>query len=227
MTASTVTGKGRGASVPYTQLLRELLERPDVNLGNISVQEFFLYDGYEVWDDLRIAPGNATLGGLRDPAFTQFRDNGSSSIGVFAFKFSYETVANNQKELFFETQMPHRWKEGSNIFPHLHFSPMTTDTGTVRWGFEYTWANVNEAFPETTILYSEATIDSADQYGHRIPANFGEIDGAGKRISAVMSGRIFRDSAHANDDLNADMALLSTDIHHRVNSLGSRQVFIK
>lgn len=226
MTASTVTGRGLGAANQFMLLLK-YLENSSVRIGDLSANSFSLAEGSEVWDDLRVGVGNAKLAGSRDPAFSQFRDDGSGSIGVNTLMFTYEAVVGNEKEIFFEIQMPHTWAEGTPVIPHIHFSPTTTDTGTIRWGLEWTCASVNEAFPETQFNYAERTIDSADQYGHRIPASFGELDCSDKLISAVMLGRIFRNSSHANDDLNATVGFLSFDLHFMVNTLGSELEFIK
>jgi hypothetical protein len=208
-------------------LLIKYLESSSVRIGDLSADAFQLSQGSEVWDDLRVSAGNAKLAGTRDPAFQQFRDDGSGSTGVYALMFTYEAIENNQKEIFFEIQMPHTWAEGTPVIPHVHFSPTTTDTGTVRWGLEYTVASVGETFPTTTTVYAERTIDSADQYGHRIPASFGELDFSDHLISAVMMGRIFRNSNHANDDLNAAVAFISFDLHIQVNTLGSELEYIK
>ena len=228
MTATSVTGRGLGAAHYFPLLLKFLKEGTvPVRIADLTADEFKLAPGYEVWDDLRIGPGNATLGSLRDPSFQQFRTNGAGSIGVYTYMFTNESVANNQKEIFFEAQLPHKWAEGTPIIPHVHFAPITTATGTVRWGLEYTWANVNETFPQTTIVYAERAVSSADQYGHQIPASFGEFDATDKKISSVMLGRLFRNSSHANDTLEATVAFLSVDIHYMVNTLGSEQEYIK
>jgi len=175
-----------------------------------------------VWDDLRVNINAIKVTGASQPAWTKFKDDGAGSVGVYTHYFS-PTVMN---EGWFEAQLPHKWKEGTTIYPHVHWAPVTTNTGTVRWGLEYTWANPNGTFSNTTIIYGEQA-GAGTAFGHQI-VNFGSgITASGKTISGILLCRIFRDAAHANDTYTGNAALLSSDIHYEVDTIGSRQTLTK
>lgn len=229
MTASTVTGRGLGAANQF-MLLIKYLESSSVRIGSLDVGDvtadwFTLSDGG--WDDLRVGVTSLQKKGTNDPLFTQVRDDGGSSTGVFAWEFQDISNSSLEQELFFEIQMPHSWQEGTSIYPHVHWGPATTDIGTVRWGLEYTIASVNDTFGQTTILYDDAEITEASQYKQLIPAGFGEVDMSDYRISAIILGRLFRNSSHGNDDLEASAFLYSLDWHYQINTLGSSQMLAK
>jgi hypothetical protein len=70
------------------------------------------------WDDLRVPLLSSNAGGLNPPTVAMFRDNGAGSDGVFAYDFTQAA----DRDLLFECQMPHAWKVGTTIYPHVHWS---------------------------------------------------------------------------------------------------------
>lgn len=173
------------------------------------------------WDDLRV-PVNATnIGAANDPNFAQVLTNGAGSQGVYTYLFD----ASAEEELFFSVQLPHAWKEGTDIEPHVHWFPTNTNTGVVRWGLEYTWASVNGTFGNTTIIYVEDAADGTE-YKHQL-ADFAAISASGQTLSSMLMCRIFRDATNGADTYNADCGLLEIDFHHRIDSLGSLSEYVK
>lgn len=174
------------------------------------------------WEDVRVSLTASKAGGSKDPGFQKLKDNGSGSQGVFAYHFD-KTV---EEELYFEVQLPHAFFEKRGVIkPHLHWCPVDTGTGTVRWGLEYTGANVSGTYGNTSIIYAEDAGDGT-AYKHQI-ATFPDIDSTDFGISRVIVCRIFRDATHSNDTYNADAAGLSFDFHVQLNSLGSELEYIK
>ena len=87
-----------------------------------------------VWDDLRVSLDRAKLSGANTPTFEKMKDDGGgpASNGVYAYNFD------DDDELWFSVQMPHCWKQGSTIYPHLHWCSETDATGDdVGIGLEY------------------------------------------------------------------------------------------
>jgi len=124
-----------------------------------------------------------------------------------------------EEELFFEVQLPHGYDEGSIIVPHVHWVPTgAAASGDVRWGLEYTWANIGGSFGTTNSV--GVTDTAGSQYDHQI-ASFGDISGSGKTISSVILCRLYRDPDHEDDDYGDDAAVVSIDIHVLHDSLGS------
>lgn len=85
------------------------------------------------WEDLRfpatsINPIGPVSSATYEPdnlAFS-FADAQTNSIGIIA-------------------QIPHSWKLGTELHPHIHWHPTSADTGNVLWRMEYKWTNPNEA----------------------------------------------------------------------------------
>ena len=100
-----------------------------------------------VWDDMR-SPAASAGPGATNPTFTKFIDNGSGSVGVYAQRFDDPGAEN---DLMFDIQWSHKIAIGEDVHPHIHWSPNTADAGNVGWGIEYTEANIDEAFPQTTL----------------------------------------------------------------------------
>ena len=139
---------------------------------------------------------------------------------------------NNRDDVMsFTVQLPHTYKEGTNIFPHIHWVPTTSGTGNVEWQFEYSWANFNSTFPALTTLTSVGSAGGT-ALAHKITAfsdgGPGEgIDGTGKTISSILLCRIRRDAGQGNDTYSADVGALYFDIHIEVNTMGSRSEYSK
>lgn len=162
------------------------------------------------WDDVRVPVTGTKTGGAKDPDFAKVRDNGAGSQGVYAYVFD----AGQEEELFFAVQMPHSYSPGTDLKPHCHWMPTTAGAGSVVWGLEYTIANVESVFPNTTIL--RATIAAQGTAYRQQIAPFGIIPGTNLRESTMLICRIFREAANPADTYPADAALLEFDIHFRV-----------
>jgi hypothetical protein len=179
------------------------------------------------FEDLRVPMSSTRRGAAEDPLYSVFRNDGTGSVGVYGSWFR----TNQTEDLFFEVQMPHGWKEGSTIYPHIHWSPKT-DTGgnKVRWGFEFIWVNVGGTFANTTVVYAEDPIppigSSPTAYQHVI-SEFPSIDGTGQTLSSMLVCRVFRDGTHANDSYNNSALMLQFDFHYEIDADGSRQEYNK
>lgn len=73
-----------------------------------------------VWDDMRIPVLSTKIGTSKEPGFAQLLDDGAGSQGVFTYLFS-DTI---EEELYFMVQMPHSYKLGTAIHPHVHWAPV-------------------------------------------------------------------------------------------------------
>lgn len=184
------------------------------------------------FDDLTVSPFATYLSGAKSPAFSVMKNNGSGSFGVKTFTFQNLT-ASNEQEIFFSIQMPHKWKEGSTIYPHIHWASQTATSGAVTWGLEYSWVDYNPssplAFPNTTILTAtSASVSSGDIDKHLI-VDLAPITPSGSqgKISSIIMCRLFRNSSNAADTYSGDAALLSFDVHYEIDAIGSNSLYIK
>lgn len=172
------------------------------------------------WDDLRV-PGLSTKTGATAPTFGNFVDANTQGY-----------LFNNAQddETFFSIQMPHSWKEGSDIYPHVHWmrtaAPGVAANTNVVWEFTYSWANVNTTFPAGTAITATNSVSGTNWF-HQV-SSFAAISGTGKTVSSVLNCRLRRlANTSASDTYDQDVGLIDVDIHHLVDSFGSQQEFVK
>ena len=175
------------------------------------------------FEDLRIDAALARPGVVAPTDEVGFR--GSSNF------YARNFVNTQADEIQFQVQMPHGWRVGSGMYPHVHFSPWTT-TGTgnfaVRFILEYYIANFDTQFPTPpstyTMTYTWSNTDK--RWYHCIASNITPISMTGKEMSCVLKCRLYRDNTVANNYAER-VTLLYFDIHYEVDMLGSHQQYIK
>lgn len=192
MTITTASGKG----APLTPA------EADGNFTDLTGR-------LEGWNDLVMEV--SIKSGSNAPTFDQYRN------GIYAYAFSADTMT----ECFANFHLNHDYTGGAMVYPHVHWSPNTTSTGTVRWGIEYTWARRHDStgqthFPATSTIYIESTLTGDHQYGHMVNES---VDGSGipgstMEVDSIIMCRFFRDGAHPNDTFPDPVFLLSVDIHY-------------
>lgn len=152
--------------------------------------------------------------GLNNPTWGTFRN------GIAGYLFSPSTM----KEVWSNFHIDHDYAMGTVVFPHIHWAPNTTSTGTVRWGVEYTVAKghqqgADSTFGATTTVYINQTVSTPSQYQHfvaevsladAIPATLLEPD-------SVIMVRFFRDAANAADTFPDDVFGFFGDLHYQSN----------
>jgi hypothetical protein len=116
-------------------------------------------------------------------------------------------------------QLPHEWVEGSIVVPHVHWGPVNANAGNVKWELEYVWQNNHAAHPGSNTTLTVQSASELRAYGAQI-SSFGNISGAGKTISSLITFRIRRIAASASE-YGSDAGLLEVDLHVQVDSLGS------
>lgn len=187
-----------------------------------------------VWDDIMIFPDATSRGGSNTPTWggnggNAFKKNAAgTSQGVFLWMFS----ASSEQELYFVVQIPHGYKEGSTIYPHVHW---TTASGTpsgsnVVWGLEYTAAAIGNSYSTTTSITSNTVIGeigTPSGTGQHLITALGTISGTGLGISSVIVCRLYRAAADAQDSFANETGLLGIDFHYELDTFGSASQFEK
>lgn len=183
-----------------------------------------MYGNATSWNDLVVNPSTARNSGGSAPSWAQF-----ASTNIYAWFFADAQT----NEVVFTVQLPHDYKQGSAVYPHIHWSSTTAPAlQRVRWVMEYQWSNHTELFSATTttsvsgyeVVGGSSTNLAA--YRHNITP-FGSIDGTGKTISSIIICRLYRDGSHTNDNFTNTAALFSVDFHYQVDSFGSHTEFSK
>lgn len=174
-----------------------------------------------VWDDLRVSldkgSSSASLEyvwGSAGPQIWYFRDN----EGLEAMSFV--------------VQIPHSWKEGTMIYPHIHWLPKASKSGNVEWNLDYSWQNYDSATPLVFSTYTTSTVVTPGPFvanTHRITSltDGTGLVGTGKKISSILICRIWRNSSNGADTYRDDAGLLSLDFHYQIDTVGSRAEYVK
>jgi hypothetical protein len=127
-------------------------------------------------------------------------------------------------------QLPHAYKEGTDLHPHVHWSPLTANTGAASLRLDYTIAAIGGVFDAGHTLYnvSDSCVGGGVANAHLL-CDLPDISGAGIIVSAVVHYKICRDGAGAGgtDSLTGTLALNSFDFHIQVDSVGSTSEFAK
>ena len=171
------------------------------------------------WDDLRFPAGAANPPGLAsDPAF-------DTTNGGYLFD------ATGTEVLFFQAQMPHAWKEGSIIRPHVHWQKTTSAAGDVYWQLDYKKAPIgavmDAAFTTLSVATTVGGTPDNDLAGEHLISSFGDVDMSGNELSDMLLIKLSRIGGNAADTYGADARLLEFDIHYQRDSAGSGREFIK
>lgn len=184
------------------------------------------------FNDITVPPFSTYTSGSNAPLFSAMKNNGSGSRGVQTFTFQ-DVSASYEQEVFFSIQMPHNWKEGTVIYPHVHWSPQTNTSGAVVWGFEYSWVDYNSttpvAFPNTSIITATSAAVTGSDVDKHLIAGFSSLTPSGSqgKISSILMCRLFRNSSNASDNYTGNAALLSFDIHYELDGMGSNTLYVK
>lgn len=180
------------------------------------------------WDDLRFPANDVNPGVANAPDWTLVAP-GTTGTGDFGQLYVLEFNQNTEEEVYLNVQLPHAWKEGSEIRPHIHWINHTQSVGDVVWGIEYAIANVNGYFPADTTKQSVVATCAPwvdGEIKHQIDS-FGGIDMTGFEISCMLLIRLYREADNPLDTADDDVGLLEFDIHIQYDSDGSEEEFVK
>jgi len=189
----------------------------ECNIGNA----FKVYQDGTAWDDLRIVPGAFDFPGTADPTLVGWQPGGSGAT----FRV-YEFAKND--EAFALIQLPHHRLYGSDLKPHIHWTPgangATENGNLVGWKVDYSMANIGSAFPASTTVDLQDACNGVN-HEHNITAS-GTITGTGIGISAMLMLRIYRSDTGADDTWSGSVTgslplLLEFDLHYQIDAPGS------
>lgn len=128
-------------------------------------------------------------------------------------------------------ELLHGYREGSDLWPHLHWSPINNNTGNVRWLFEYiVYDPAVDEFRAPVILVAIQAAGGLGPNGRPRQHNLEfplSIPGTGLKIGSQIRFTIRREPGNADDTYNSDAILWAVGIHYEINSQGSLQRFVK
>lgn len=176
------------------------------------------------WDDLRV-PANSLHVGPTIAAYTQYY--GGLYLPAFA-------TAGTVDEAYFAVQLPHSYKQGTHIYPHVHWSPGASggyNNMGVAWMLDLSWTNHSGTFPFPTAYSGIDSWTTLNNYEHRKIgvdcSGVNYLDGTGKEISSMIVGKVYRQNDRGDDTFTAAASLLEVDFHYQQDWLGSSTQGVK
>ena len=189
------------------------LEKHVYGAGLIA-SPFTYYLKENVWDDMRFPASSVKGGGAFDTTPTAYK---SGIVEAFS------TGPNNESVQFIG-QLPHGYKEGSDLDFHLHWTIPTSGAGggaeNVKWDFTYSWANIDGSFPAATSATVTVDVQNITADDH-VLTDIATLAGTGKSISSILICSLTRDVGVANDYAD-DAYFIEADFHYKINTVGSR-----
>lgn len=174
------------------------------------------------WDDTMALATSARIpsaGGT--PGYAEF-PAGSTT-------FAYFFDAGNDECLQFALQLPHTYKVGTDVSCHAHWTPTSTNAGSVCWQLSHTFQEIGGTFTGASTIRAEQA-GGGVAYAHQV-AEFPDIVDAGMGISGIMVATLCRDAddsgCTSNDTYDADAVLLAFDCHIQNDTPGSWAEFTK
>ena len=167
-----------------------------------------------VYDDM-IMPALNLKVGVTPPTFAAFQN------GVYGYSF----IDGQSDELHGTCEIPHTYKEGTDLSVHVHWSPNSTNTGNCVWIFEYTKANQNvKTFLATDTLTASIDIAGSGIINRHQYTPIGTISGAGIKVGDIIAFRIARPTG---DSFTGNAFMHSIGMHYQIDTLGSRAELTK
>ena len=217
-------GDSDDMSIEFTgsvgQILTDLVTPTDLHIDCGTDKTIVLVES--VFDDVlpySINPGTG---------LTAMSSGNFGSIGFKWFYWSNNTAANEEIQCFF--QLPHSYKEGTNIVLHVHVVPEANGSvgnEDVELAIAYQWVNVDGTYSTTTNSTDskEFRIGAADANKHKV-WSFTALTGTSKTISSdliVRIRRLTKTADRVNDDYTSSVYLRYVDCHFEKDTIGSRQ----
>lgn len=201
-----------------TKFRNDILLSSGVKIGSASsycnIDEngnFSLNGDATTWDDHMLSLTTGQRGATNLPDFDY------TNVG-------YLFPKNDAAEIIYLiTQMPHRWKEGSTIYPHLHW--VQQGGSAIGWFIDYliyengaSYANTWDTIPlgASTSAY---TSGSFGQINHSACG----ISMIGKTISTMIAMKLYRN----DNTYNGDALARQLDIHYECDGFGSKTEWSK
>jgi len=181
--------------------------------GNITLDcgtDFTIVLEEPVWEDLRFPATQTKRGSLDKPDFDY------TNIGLLFPQNDTAEVA------YFIVQMPHAYKLGTDLKPHIHFIQSAVTVPVFK--LVYRWYNNGGAVP----AYESAIATSSLKYTYTSGsilqiASFPYITSSASGLSSILDIKLYRD----DNVVTGDVLVKEFDIHFQADSFGSSTEYIK
>ena len=173
-----------------------------------------------VWDDANVGALNLGAGPASTrPTVVTYTDETGADTGVGCLGFDINESVSGVIEI------PHSYKEGSDIYFHVHWQGPAAVTGTdyVKWELTYLVAQIGETLNAAVPIYIESPYDT--QYETVLSA-FPAITGTNFKIGDQFAFKLKRIAADG-DAYVGDANVFTVGLHYEKDTVGSRQIITK
>lgn len=116
--------------------------------------------------------------------------------------------------------LPPDYKEGSDVYVGVYWSPRTTNTGGVYWRIMHEWTDKGSVEPGWSTLNS---VDAAPGTAWEVQElKFAAVSGTGHAIEGQFNFRCFRVGSSASDTFTGDTEFRGVFLDYEVDTIGKR-----
>ena len=132
-------------------------------------------------------------------------------------------ATNKDQIIACQVQLPHDWRAGSSLWPHVHYMKTTSAAGTVKWDYRHRIANRGDVFSAWSAWINMDTVEHSDGDTEDQHAMVGApaLTMVGKTASCIILVNVRRNSAGGADSYGAAAKLLEFDLHYQRNGPGT------
>lgn len=209
------------SDVLIAYIAQQILEKTkfgDVGAGDYSEFEedgtLKMNGGAVVYNDIQYSISSGRGGSANHPEWAVFAGN----LSEYAFAIGDYIDLGSQ-------ELPHSYKDGSDLEIHLHFATNgvdVTDRNT-RWEVEYAIANRGQSFSSTTIVSADSIITANTPDRTQRYVSIGVIAGAGLEFGAQLKMRLRRIATTGIAPTGKPFAL-QVGVHFTGDTIGSRTI---
>lgn len=173
------------------------------------------FDDAVVWDDVNASAAVLALAASGNPGKVEFKASTGADTGITTYGIALSEKLSGSFEI------PHKYKEASTLYPHVHFQIIDAPTGTdkVKLKLTYNFIRGGVALAVPSVVYMEA--DVTTQYA-LYTSEFTAISGSGIQMGDQFLFTIERVAASA-DEFAGEVLLATFGLHYQIDTLGSKQ----
>lgn len=163
------------------------------------------------WNDLLFPFTTGHVGNANYPPY---------SVDSLYFSFTVDSVGVDAQFMNITVQMPHDWKIGSTIYPHVHYKQEDATTDTPVFIVKYKWYDLGGTTQKGWRWIKLDTSTGTTDKTHQFVDNPNGISGSGiTNVSSMLVCQVYLYALAAG---NAQCNAWQFDIHYEIDGFGSR-----
>jgi hypothetical protein len=181
--------------------------------GNVTTAA----EGY--WEDLRFPAQGINPAGSAAPP--------SVDTSTFPGTLLFSHLADNH--VAGVAQLPHGWQRGTAVRPHIHWCPVSTESGTVLWQLRYALGDIGEVLGQGNPLGAYCdwitgtrAVGSGNIADTHVLTTFGDITLTSLGESGMILWELRRKASDNADNYGGSARLLELDFHYQTNKSGTK-----